>query len=99
MQLSINQHHETQLFLQLLQMRGTLSGSKIDMHKLSEVRSLVLTVHRETKDSWRFLSTEAVQSAALALESIHDVLRSDGLAASVLGVGDGIADDLLQEDL
>ena len=45
------------------------------------------------------LATEAVQSAALALEGVHDVQSSDSLAAGVLGVGDGITDDVLQEDL
>ena len=45
------------------------------------------------------LSTEAVQSAALALEGVDDVQRGDGLALGVLGVGDGITDDILQKDL
>ena len=43
------------------------------------------------------LTTEAVQGAALALEGVHHVQGSDGLAASVLGVGDGVTDDVLQE--
>ena len=47
----------------------------------------------------RLLAAEAVQSAALALEGIDDVHGGDGLAASVLGVGHGIADDVLEEDL
>jgi hypothetical protein len=37
--------------------------------------------------------------AALSLESVDDVHGRDGLAAGVLGVGDGIADDVLQEHL
>ena len=45
------------------------------------------------------LSAEAVQGAALALESVHHIKGGDGLAAGVLGVGDGITDDVLQEHL
>ena len=45
------------------------------------------------------LSAEAVESAALSLERVHDVKRGDGLAASVLGVGHGVTDDVLEEDL
>jgi hypothetical protein len=37
---------------------------------------------------------EAVERAARALESVHDIERGDGLALCVLGVGDGVADDL-----
>ena len=35
----------------------------------------------------------------LALERVHHVQRSHRLAASVLGVGDGVADDVLEEHL
>ncbi len=45
------------------------------------------------------LSAEAVQGAALTLESVDDVHRGDGLATSVLGVGHGVTDDVLEEDL
>ena len=47
----------------------------------------------------RRLSTEAVEGASLALEGIDDVEGRDGLAARVLCVGDGIANDVLEEDL
>jgi hypothetical protein len=50
-------------------------------------------------DKARCLTAEAVQGAALALESVDDVKRGDGLALGVLGVGDGIADDALEEGL
>lgn len=40
------------------------------------------------------LSTEPVQGASRALEGVNDVESCDGLALSVLSVGDGIADDL-----
>ena len=39
------------------------------------------------------LTTEAVQSAALALQSVDDVERGDGLALGVLSVGDSVTDD------
>ena len=35
----------------------------------------------------------------MALESVHDVERGDRLAFGVLGVGDSIADDALEEGL
>jgi hypothetical protein len=47
----------------------------------------------------RKLATETIESSALALEGVHDVHRGDGLSAGVLGVGDGISDDVLEEDL
>jgi hypothetical protein len=45
------------------------------------------------------LSSEAVESAALALQGVHDVQSSHGLAASVLSVGHSVADDVLKEHL
>ena len=45
------------------------------------------------------LAAEAVEGAALALERVDDVHGGDGLAARVLGVGHGIADDVLEEHL
>jgi len=46
-----------------------------------------------------YLAAEAVERAALALEGIDNVHGGHGLAASVLSVGDTIADDVLEEDL
>ena len=45
------------------------------------------------------LLAKAVEGAALALEGVADVHGRDSLAASVLSVGDGVADDGLQERL
>jgi hypothetical protein len=45
------------------------------------------------------LTTETVQGAALSLQSVDDVERGNGLALSVLGVGNGIANDALEERL
>ena len=36
---------------------------------------------------------------ALSLERIDDIERGDGLSLGVLGVGDGVADDTLEEGL
>ena len=47
----------------------------------------------------KHLSSEAVQSLALALEGIDNVQGSHSFALGVLGVGDGITDDVLKEDL
>jgi len=45
------------------------------------------------------LTSEAVQGSSLALQSVDDVHGSDGLSLGVLGVGDGVANDVLQEHL
>jgi hypothetical protein len=45
------------------------------------------------------LAAEAVQSAALSLQRVDDVHRGDRLALGVLGVGDRVADDVLEEHL
>jgi hypothetical protein len=45
------------------------------------------------------LTAEAVEGLALALEGVDDVEGRHGLAASVLSVGHGVADDVLEEDL
>lgn len=45
------------------------------------------------------LTSESVQGTSLTLQGIDDVHGSDGLALGVFRVGDGIADDVLKEDL
>ena len=45
------------------------------------------------------LATETVEGAALALERVDDVERRDGLALGVLGVGDSVTNDTLEEGL
>ena len=44
-------------------------------------------------------AAESVESAALSLEGVDDVHGSHGLSLGVLGVGDGVTDDVLQEGL
>ena len=55
-------------------------------------------IHNQVR-SRACLSTKAIQSLALALDGVDDVHGSHGLATSVLGVGDGITNDILEEDL
>ena len=45
------------------------------------------------------LTAESVQSTSLAFQSIDDIHGSHGLPLGMLGVGDSIPDDILQEDL
>ena len=45
------------------------------------------------------LTAEAVQGASLAFQGIDHIHGGDGLPLGVLGVGDGITDDILQEHL
>ena len=45
------------------------------------------------------LTAESVQGASLALEGVDHIHGGHGLPLGVLGVGDGIPDDILKEDL
>merc|ERR550519_2290914 len=45
------------------------------------------------------LSSEAVQGPSLPFQSIHHIHGGHSLPFGVLSAGDGIADDVLQEDL
>ena len=53
--------------------------------------------------SWRAsmdkLSSETIESLSLTLERIYDIHSSNSLTASMLSVGDRVADDILKEDL
>ena len=46
-----------------------------------------------------FLTAESVQGTSLAFQCIDDIHGGDGLSLGMLGVGDGITDDVLQENL
>ena len=45
------------------------------------------------------LTSETVKGLSLTLEGVDDVHGGDGLAAGVFGVGDRVANDVLEEDL
>lgn len=45
------------------------------------------------------LTTESVQGASLALEGVDDIHGGDRLPLGVFGVGDGVTDHVLQENL
>ena len=47
----------------------------------------------------RDLTSKSVQGAALTLQCVDNVHRSDGLSLGVFRVRDGITDDILKEDL
>jgi len=54
---------------------------------------------RRTERKGGRLTSESVEGASLTLEGVDDVHRGHGLSAGVLGVGDGVTDDVLKEDL
>ena len=45
------------------------------------------------------LTSESVEGTSLTLEGIDDIHGGDSLPLGMLGVGDGITDDVLKEDL
>ena len=45
------------------------------------------------------LTSESVEGTSLSLEGIDDIHSGDSLPLGVFGVGDGITDDVLKEDL
>ena len=45
------------------------------------------------------LASEAIQGATLPFEGINNIHSSDCLPLGVLGVGDGVPDDILKEYL
>ena len=51
------------------------------------------------KRSSNCLTSESVQGASLPLEGIDHIHGGDGLPLGVFGVGDGIPDDVLEENL
>jgi hypothetical protein len=63
---------------------------------LSHMNTNCKTSHRKKKIH---LTTETVEGAALALEGVDDVEGGDSLALGMLGVGNGITDDTLEEGL
>jgi predicted secreted protein len=52
----------------------------------------------ERFESSQILAAKSIESSALTLKSVDDVHGGDGLAFGVLGVSDGIPDDVLKED-
>lgn len=54
---------------------------------------------QETNKSNSKSTAESVKGPSLPLESIHNIHRRDGLPPGVLSIGDGITNDILEEDL
>ncbi|KAF4042288.1 hypothetical protein GN244_ATG05658 [Phytophthora infestans] len=63
------------------------------------LEQVVGTIRTGRESAVKRLSAEAVQGAALTLESVHNVHGRHGFATSVLSVGDRVADDVLKEHL
>ena len=69
--------------------------SRILLGYLVVLKRTVESVGENTK----FSTAESVEGTSLAFQSIDDVHGSDSLPLGVLGVGDGITDDILKENL
>ena len=69
------------------------------MHTVDGVRNDGCTRDEIDERGRSRLATETVQGAALSLQRVDDVHGGDGLSLGVLGVGDGITNDVLQEYL
>ena len=54
-------------------------------------------IHSITKKTGSGLCAETVEGPTLALESVDDIERSDGLALGVLGVSDRVANHVLED--
>ena len=48
---------------------------------------------------WASLTSESVEGTSLPLEGVDNVHGGDGLPLGVFGVGDGVPDDVLKENL
>ena len=64
-----------------------------------EGRWVLVGISMSRSDKSDDLSAEAVEGAALTLESVDDVHGGDGLSLGVLAVRDGVTDDVLKEHL
>lgn len=53
----------------------------------------------EKRPTVSFLASEAVESSTLTLQGVDDVHGGHGLPLGVLGVRDGVSDDVLKENL
>lgn len=60
---------------------------------------MLLDVGRRSAISLTQLTAETVQGATLTFQRVDDVHSGHSLPLGVFGVGDGIADDVFQEDL
>lgn len=84
------------------------SGLKTGVYRCTVLRDFVHKIIVQTGNAVRYsedgqrmksLAAETVEGPALSLESVDDVHGSYSFSFGVLGVGDGITDDVLQENL
>lgn len=54
---------------------------------------------QKSLDGGRRLCAETVEGSSLSLQGVDDIERGDGLSLGVFSVGDGISDNVLEEDL
>jgi hypothetical protein len=73
----------------ICQSRSTTSKPRLDIEESK--------AEGEGGEEVESLATETIQSTALALECVDNVEGGDCLSLGVLGVGDGIANDTLEE--
>nr|GMD15812.1 histone H4 [Ipomoea batatas] len=71
---------------------------KFNFHRADKV----VLIHKIRTDehpiAHNILASETVKSPALPLKGVDDVHRSHGFPPSVLSVGDGVSDHILEED-
>ncbi len=70
----------------------------VEKHRLCLLRATGQR-HAAAQGCFPVLPAEAVQGATLALERVHHIERGHSLALGVLGVGHGVANDVLQKHL
>lgn len=78
-----------------------LSSTQTGRHRysLTEGHGALKRAFLFGRSSISCLAAKAVQGASLALQGVDDVHGGDGLPLGVLGVGDGVANDVLEKHL
>ena len=56
-------------------------------------------IEKVEKSQYESLTSESVEGTSLTFQGIDDIHSGDSLPLGVLGVGDGITDDVLKENL
>ena len=63
------------------------------------IQNIIQILNPNPNSNLHLLTSKTIESPALPLQSVNNIHGSNSLAASVLGVGDSIANHVLQEDL
>ena len=67
--------------------------------RLPSLGNTLTSLERIRPCDTRFLASEAVEGTSLAFQGVDDNHGCGSLSLGMLGVGDGITDDVLKEDL